>query len=82
MANPNNVPLKKFRKFLVKEEGCTHIRDSGGHEIYARSDLPRSFPIQSHIDPVPRFIIDNARRWLGYMALNKRKEFYRKISKL
>ena len=82
MANPNNVPLKKFRKFLTKEEGCNHIRDSGGHEIYARSDLPRSFPIQSHIDPVPRFIVDNVRRWLGYVTHDQKKLFYRKISKL
>jgi hypothetical protein len=82
VANPNNVPLKKFRKFLIKEEGCTHIRDSGGHEIYARNDLPRSFPIQSHIDPVPRFIVDNARRWLGYLTPDQKKEFYRKLSKL
>jgi len=82
VANPNNVPLKKFRKFLVRVEGCSHIRDSGGHEIYARSDLPRSFPIQSHIDPVPRFIVDNARRWLGYLSAEQKKDFYKKISKL
>ena len=35
MANPNNVPLKKFRKFL-KNEGCSIILTTGGHEIYAR----------------------------------------------
>jgi hypothetical protein len=82
VANPNNVPLKKFRKFLIRVEGCAHIRDSGGHEIYARSDLPRSFPIQSNIDTVPRFIVDNARRWLGYLSNEQKKDFYKKISKL
>ena len=81
MANPNNVPLKKFRKFL-KNEGCSIIRTTGGHDIYARSDLPRSFPIQSHIDPVPRFIIDNARRWLGYLSEMQKEEFYAKIKQL
>jgi len=35
VANPNNVPLKKFRKFL-KNEGCSIILTTGGHEIYAR----------------------------------------------
>ncbi len=82
MANPNNVPLKKFRKFLTKEEGCKKIRSAGGHEIYCRSDLGRPFPIQSHIDPVPRFIIDNARRWLLYNSPKEKKEFWEKISKL
>jgi len=81
VANLNNVPLKKFRKFL-KSEGCAKIRKSGGHEIYARSDLARSFPIQSHIDPIPRFIVDNARRWLGYTTEEQKKEFYKKIGRL
>ena len=82
MASPNNIPLKKFKKFLVKEEGCSHIRDRGGHNIYARKDLGRSFPLQAHIDPVPRFIVDNARRWLGYNTPEEKKAFYKKIAKL
>ena len=82
MAGPNNVPLKKFRKFLTKVEGCKKIRTTGGHEIYARADLNRSFPLQSHVDPVPRFIVDNARRWLLYNSPEEKKLFYDKISKL
>jgi len=58
------------------------IRTEGGHEIYARQDLNRPFPIQSHIDPVPRFIVENARRWLLYNSPEEKKEFYAKIAKL
>lgn len=82
MANPNNIPLKKFKKFLEKEEKCKIIRTEGGHLIYARSDLSRPFPIQSHVDPIPRFILDNARRWLLYNSPEEKKEFYKKIAKL
>jgi len=81
LANPSNISLKKFRKFL-KSEGCKKIRTSGGHEIYARSDLNRPFPIQSHVDPIPRFIIENARRWLLYNSPEEKKEFYEKFKKL
>lgn len=52
----SNVPLKKFLKFL-ESEGLKQIRVRGGHLIYSRFDLKRSIPIQSHIDPVPEFIV-------------------------
>lgn len=52
----SNVPLSKFLKFL-EDEGLKQIRTRGGHLIYARKDLKRSIPIQSHIDPVPEFIV-------------------------
>lgn len=82
MANPNNVPLRKFKKFLTKDEGCKLIRTEGGNEIYARSDLNRPFPIQSHVDPIPQFIIDNARRWLLYNSPEEKKLFYEKMARL
>jgi len=52
----SNVPLRKFIKFL-EAEGLKQIRIRGGHLIFSRSDLARSIPIQSHIDPVPEFIV-------------------------
>ena len=52
----SNVPLAKFLKFL-EGEGLKHIRSRGGHYIYARADLKRSIPVQSHLDPVPEFIV-------------------------
>jgi predicted RNA binding protein YcfA (HicA-like mRNA interferase family) len=63
-----NVPLSDFRKFLFKM-GAKHKRTRGGHEIYFHKDLPRSIPIQSHVDPVPSFIVDEV---LKYFNISKK----------
>lgn len=51
----------KFLEYL----DCKHIRTTGGHYHYARKDLDRPLTLQSHIDPVPEFIIRNHLRILG-----------------
>lgn len=58
-----NIPLKLYREFL-ESKGCTYKRTKGGHEHWSRSDLKRPITIQSHIDPVPEFIIKNGLRIL------------------
>ena len=63
-----NVPLKDFRKFLVSM-GAKQIRKRGGHEIWFHKDLPRSIPLQTHIDPVPEFIVLEI---LNYFNVSKR----------
>ncbi len=50
--------------------GAKHKRDRGGHEIYFHKDLPRSIPIQSHIDPVPEFIVEEV---LKYFNVSKKE---------
>jgi hypothetical protein len=59
-----NVPLKLFREFL-KEKGCLCTRTNGGHEHWTRLDLNRPITIQTHVDPIPEFIIKNALTQLG-----------------
>jgi len=59
-----NIPLKLYRSFLT-EQGCVCNRKSGGHEHWSRKDLLRPITIQTHIDPVPEFIIKNGLRQLG-----------------
>ena len=54
----NNISLKLFRKFL-KSIGCNKIRTKGGHEIWSHRDATRPITIQSHIDPIPAFIVMN-----------------------
>lgn len=54
----SNIPLRKFRGFL-EQMGLKHIKTTGGHEKWVRSDLNRPIIIQSHIDPVPEFIVRN-----------------------
>lgn len=63
--NPlKNIPLKTFRDFL-SYMGLNHIRTEGGHEVWSRNDLLRPVIIQTHIDPVPEFIVRNALRTMG-----------------
>ena len=45
---------------------------TGGHEKWTRKDLTRPIIIQTHIDPVPEFIIKNTLRNLNL----SRKDFF------
>lgn len=59
-----NIPLKTFRKYL-EHKGLKHIRTTGGHEVWSRQDLTRPIVIQTHITPVPEFIVKQVFRALG-----------------
>ncbi len=63
-ANLKNIPLKTFRQYL-EWKGLKCIRTSGGHEIWSRSDLTRPVTIQTHITPVPEFIVKQVLRALS-----------------
>lgn len=71
-----NVPLKLFKDFLI-EKGCVSNRISGGHEHWTRADLKRPITIQTHVDPIPEFIIKNSLTLLGL----SKKDFIDWISK-
>ncbi len=58
-----NISLQIYRKFLT-QQGCKLIRTKGGHEHWSRKDLNRSLTLQSHITPVPEFIIKQHLRYL------------------
>jgi hypothetical protein len=62
-----NIPLRLFREYL-NYKGLKHIRTSGGHEVWSRKDLNRPVILQTHIDPIPEFIVRNALRTLGVKA--------------
>jgi len=64
MAKLQNISLATYRRFLL-EVGCKHIRTNSGHEIWSRKDLTRPLTFQTHIDPVPEFIIKQHLRYLG-----------------
>lgn len=64
MNNLRNVPLKLFRDFLLYK-GLKIIRTNGGHEIWGGQVLKRPIIIQTHINPVPEFIIKNNLRNMG-----------------
>lgn len=46
-------------------EGIPCNRTNGGHEHWSICDLLRPITVQTHVDPVPEFIIKNALKQLG-----------------
>ena len=59
-----NINLKTFREYL-EWKGLKMIRTKGGHEIWSRKDLSRPVIIQTHISPVPEFIVKQVLRNIG-----------------
>lgn len=59
----SNVTLDDYRAFLEKA-GCKYVGTEGGHEKWVRKDLFRPVIVQTHVIPVPEFIIKNALRSL------------------
>jgi len=59
----SNISVSQYREFLSKA-GCKYIRTTGGHEVWAKKELTRPIIFQTHIDPIPEFIIKNALRSL------------------
>ena len=73
----SNIPLKDFRKFL-KSQGLNIIKSSkgrGGHEKWSRIDLDRPITIQTHINPIPEFIVKQILRHLDMT----REEFLKQM---
>jgi predicted RNA binding protein YcfA (HicA-like mRNA interferase family) len=76
----SNITVKDLRR-LLENQGLNVIRDTkgrGGHEKWSKSGMDRPITIQTHIDPVPEFIIKQIIRHLG---LNK-KAFSEALKKL
>ena len=62
----SNIPVIKFRIFL-EMQGLNVIKGTKGrgvHEKWSRSALDRPITIQTHIDPVPEFIVKQVLRHL------------------
>lgn len=53
-----NVSLQLFRKFLIYK-GYKKIRTTGGHEIWSCKTSLRPVVLQTHVDPIPEFIVRN-----------------------
>jgi hypothetical protein len=76
----SNIPIAKFRKFLERQ-GLKVIRSTkgrGGHEKWSKSGMDRPITLQTHIDPVPEFIVKQILRYLNM----DREEFFSEIDKI
>lgn len=52
----SNIPLKTLRDYL-KWKGLKCYRVNSGHEIWGCTGLLRPIVFQTHVDPVPEFIL-------------------------
>ncbi len=62
-----NIPLALFREFL-RYKGLNHIGTNGGHEKWSAQRLLWPVVLQTHIDPIPEFIVRNNLRTIGATA--------------
>ena len=60
----SNISISNFKEFLTKA-GCDYQGTEAGHEKWSRHDLTRPVIFQTHIDPVPEFIIKSNLRTLN-----------------
>jgi predicted RNA binding protein YcfA (HicA-like mRNA interferase family) len=61
----SNIPLKTAIWFL-EHQGLKNTSTQGGHSKYTRKDLDRPITIQTHICPVPEFILSQILKHLGF----------------
>jgi len=73
-----NIPLNTFRGFL-KHHGLSQIRISSGHEIWSGKYLTRPVIIQTHIDPIPLFVIKSNLRTMG-LTLNDLRKYLKSFN--
>ena len=64
MGKLKNIPLKTFRAYLL-HCGLKPIRTKGGHEIWSAKNLTRPVVLQTHVNPVPEFVVKNNLRTSG-----------------
>ncbi len=62
----------------MQAQGCKNTRTSGGHEHWIRKDLNRPITLQTHVSPIPEFIVKNHLRTL---SINK-KDFFEMLNSL
>jgi len=66
-----NISISQFQGFLELSL-CSYISINGGHEKWTRADLRRPIIFQTHVKPIPEFIVKNNLRVLGYT----KKDFF------
>ena len=61
----SNISIAEFKEFL-EDHGCTKAESGNdGHEKWTKEGSLRPVIFQTHIDPVPEFIVKNNLRNIG-----------------
>lgn len=64
MRSLANITVDEFRAVLLLL-GLVKMRSKGGHEAWIKAGMTRPVIIQTHISPIPEFIIRNNLRNIG-----------------
>lgn len=64
MKKLSNITIAEFRQILVIL-GLEKVRTKGGHEAWMKAGMTRPVIFQTHVEPIPEFIVKNAIRNLG-----------------
>ena len=68
----SNLPIADFRQFLA-DKGLTEVESGNtGHEKWNKEGMLRPVVFQTHIDPIPEFIVHNNLRNMGLTASDLR----------
>ena len=73
----SNISVNDFRNFL-SSIGCVKGKTEGGHERWSKQGLTRPIILQTHISPVPEFIVKNTLRNLGITKTQFFDYYYKK----
>lgn len=77
MRNLSNVSISEFRAIMLLL-GLTKVRTKGGHEAWMKDGMTRPAIVQTHVDPVPEYVLRNNLRIIGI----SREEFLTLLEKL
>jgi len=64
MRSLGNITLKDFRAAL-RSLGLEKVRTKGGHEAWMREGMTRPVIFQTHVEPIPEFVLRNNLRNIG-----------------
>ena len=70
MKKLSNVSIEEFRAFL-RLQRLVLSRSNGGHEMWTKAGMIRPIVFQTHINPLPEFVVKNN---LAVIGVSK-KEF-------
>ena len=59
-----NISISEMRRILLYL-GLVKARTKGGHESWIKEGMLRPVIIQTHVEPIPEFIVKNAIRTIG-----------------
>ena len=64
MRTLKNISVSEMRHVLMCL-GLLKVRTKGGHESWMKEGMLRPVVIQTHVEPIPEFIVKNALRTIG-----------------